>query len=65
MNLPGENTITLSEAAISQLVEEALNVGQPPAVRVRVTEVDRSSSFSREMTFKVTTDSPPIKQLGE
>lgn len=59
MNLPGENTITLSHKALAALVEGALNTGQPLALRVRVTGVNRSSSFKDETEFQITTDPLP------
>ena len=59
MNLPGENTITLSHTALAALVEGALNVGQPLGVRVRVTGVNRPSSFKDEIEFQITTDPLP------
>ena len=58
MNLPGENTITLSHTALAALVEGALNVGQPLSVRVRVTGVNRPNSFKDEIEFQITTDAP-------
>lgn len=62
MNLPGENTITLSHTALAALVEGALNVGQPLSVRVRVTGVNRPSSFKDETEFQITTDTLPVPQ---
>ncbi len=65
MNLPGENTITLNHAALARLLETEINKWQPDAVRIRVTNVDRSNSFADELRFTVTTDTPPIRRPGD
>ena len=57
MNLPGENTITLTHKALAAIVQDHMNsdrmVNSP---RVRVTGVNRSSSFKDEIAFEITTD---------
>lgn len=59
MNLPGENSITLSYNAIGAMLEAALNNGRDGEPRVRVTNVKRTGSFSDEITFEITTDPLP------
>lgn len=62
MNLPGENTITLNTEALRLLVEESLNESRFNKPRVRVVKISRTSSFSDEIEFTVTTDPAPIEK---
>ena len=58
MSLPGTNTITLSFHALGAMVEAELNKGRSGEPRVRVTDVNRPSSFKDEIEFQITTDAP-------
>lgn len=58
MNLPGENTITLTDEALRLIVEEALNEGRHAKPRLRVTGMSRAHSYDKETQFTVTTDAP-------
>lgn len=58
MNLPGENTITLTDDALRLLVEDALNEARFAKPRLRVTAMNRAHSYDHETQFTVTTDAP-------
>ncbi len=58
MNLPGINTITISYNALGAMIEAELNKGRDGEPRVRVTDVNRPSSFKDELEFQITTDEP-------
>ena len=64
MNLPGENTITLTNEALRLMVEESLNENRFAKPRVRVLKIGRTSSFSDEVQFTVTTDPEPVQTLA-
>ena len=64
MNLPGENTITLNTEALRVLVEESLNESRFNKPRVRVVKISRTSSFSDEIEFTVTTDPAEKSAVG-
>ena len=57
MNLPGENSITLSYEALGAIVRDHLNHSLIGG-HVRVTNVARSSSFKDELVFEITSDPP-------
>ena len=59
MNLPGENTLTLTDEALRLLVEDALNESRFNKPRLRVTGMSRAHSYDRETQFTVTTDALP------
>lgn len=64
MNLPGENTITLTDEALRLLVEEALNDSRFGKPRLRVTGMSRAHSYDKETQFTVTTDPDPEFRPG-
>ena len=60
MNLPGENTITLSHKALAAIVQDHLNNDRIGGEVLRVTGVNRPSSFKDEIEFQITTDPLPV-----
>ena len=58
MNLPGENTITLTDDALRLIVEEALNESRFAKPRLRIIRMGRTHSYDKETQFTVTTDAP-------
>jgi hypothetical protein len=59
MNLPGENTITLTDEALMGVVQDALNASRYAMAKVRVTAISRSAGYRGETAFTVTTDPEP------
>lgn len=59
MNFPGDNTLTLSSAALCAAVEGALNAARRDGEDyVRVTEISQQYSYSSEYKLTITTDAP-------
>lgn len=60
MNFPGSNELKLSDAAIAQAIEYALNETRLPGEdRIRVTDVAREYSYG-PWRVSITTDAPTI-----
>lgn len=65
MKLPGTNTITLTDAAIMQMLQEKLacDLSTGPA-KVRVTAMKRAA-YGNTIDFTVTTDAIPASPTTE
>lgn len=61
MNFPGENAISLTDSALIEMVEEALNHSRAPSrPSVRVVSMERHA-YKSETNFTVTSDPLPVE----